>query len=235
MKRKILSLVFSVLIIFINCLCMEENMLFPAIREGSYRQVAEIVAKDPGIVHIIRGSFSPLMKACLHDAVAIAQLLIDRGANPNQCNDKKLYAIHLVQSIEMMELLHTAGVDINTKNENNVPAFLFFAYKKRYDCIEWLLEKKAVVEGDFLERISNNKNLGEQAAIILLDMLKPYVQPDICCVCFEEKKWPEIRLIPCYSQGILKVVNHVNDALCNKCHEIIKITNSCPLCRKNLE
>jgi len=242
MKKKIVSFAFLALVAFVNCLCMEGveqqqlSVLFGAIEQGLYNQVDAIVTEHPQIVHVMRGMHSPLMKACIHDKVEIARFLIEKGARHDQHhNDENpVYAMHLVNSVEMLELLHGAGADMNVNTKYNTPALYLFACQRKNDCVQWLLEKGAIVTGDILERIKNTPELKDFERPVLLELFKPHLQPDTCYVCLEEKKWPDITCVKCYHL-VLKyaVANHINCFLCQVCYDKIKCTtNLCPMCRK---
>ena len=75
-----------------------------------------------------------LMRAVMKNDVALAEVLLSRGARVILTRDGGNNAMHYVQSIEMLRLLHGAGGDINVRNHAGETP-LYIAVEKTMVCI----------------------------------------------------------------------------------------------------
>ncbi len=101
------------------------NKLFGAIEEKDIDTVRSMIKADPTLVNAEYSwgdsgdPFYPsLSHAVLADDIAIARLLLEKGANPNGTCSRRLTALHLAveaNSLEMAQLLldHGTGLNLN--------------------------------------------------------------------------------------------------------------------------
>jgi ankyrin repeat protein len=98
---------------FLSQFYYEENIdIFVASMIGRFERITQILDDSPEQVNITDDYGStPLMEAAFHDQVAVANLLLDRGAEPNVQNQGGITALHLATHPQIIEKLLSQGAD----------------------------------------------------------------------------------------------------------------------------
>ena len=119
------------------------------IREENYEKVSEVLAEFPGYVNITLGDGTfPLMESTKVGNLKIVQLLLSKGADPNQatttegCRTALLYAIWQEHDAIFTLLLDNgANLECVDRNENNVLHELGLSSKPRQHIAKFIVEK----------------------------------------------------------------------------------------------
>jgi len=125
-------LLLSIIVISVDSVDAK-NGLIKAVQSGDINIVDQIA--DENSVNETDGATTPLHEAVrLHDhaeAIQIATLLLDRGANPDARGQERVTALHLAAALgneAMVKLLVQRGANIQLADDKNKTA-LFYAVK----------------------------------------------------------------------------------------------------------
>eukprot|EP01042_Synura_sphagnicola_P036287 gene36287-biopygen408 len=125
-----------------------EEVFLEYVKEGSVKQVAEALRRNPDLIHAIDELIgrSALHLASLYGNTSVVKVLLDRGADFHHRNDNGWTAIHFASwggCTSVVEVLLDRGADIHHKEENGYTA-LYFASEVGYtSVVELLLDRGA--------------------------------------------------------------------------------------------
>lgn len=120
-------------------------------------------------------SQSALIAAVSHNHISTAQLLLDRGANPNLADPAGwtpfIHAVYAGANPELLQLLIARGADINARNDRGVTALYLSSSVGREEQVRFLLNKGAdaqlaTTSGYTPARIAQLKGLDRIVALL---------------------------------------------------------------------
>ncbi len=121
------------------------EMLVAAIEKGDLQWVQERIAKE-NIDAILSNAMAALHVAAHHDQLAVAQYLLDTGADPNIANRYGVTPLMLASANgdnSFVSLLLKAGADPNKTSPEGETPLMLAARAGKLDCIDSLLEQGA--------------------------------------------------------------------------------------------
>jgi ankyrin repeat protein len=153
--------------------------VFAACMAGARERVSELIERDPELVKSYSpDGWTPLHLACFFNQPAIAEALIERGADVqarsrNTMNNAPVHAAAAGRSLEAVRILLEHGADANAKQEGGWAALHEAAQSGNVDMVRLLIGAGAYVHA----RADNNQNAldlaltkGHQAVVDILDV-----------------------------------------------------------------
>ncbi len=147
-RRRDTALGWLALFLAVNCAYaspMDSRPLVAAIEKGDLQFVQERVAKG-NIDAILSNAMAALHVAAYHDQLAVAQYLLDTGADPNIANRYGVTPLMLASANgddAFVSLLLKAGADPNKTSLEGEAPIMLAARTGKLDCIESLLGQGA--------------------------------------------------------------------------------------------
>ncbi len=173
-RARITALVFIVPMLTAAGLRAEE--IHTAAAAGDLNKVRALIEADPTLLES-KGNdgFTPLISACFATQVAVANFLIDKGANVNAKNNWGGTPLYLAtKNFDLMQRLIAKGAEVNVKAFGNFTPLHQAASSGNLKVAKLLIDHGADLnarggEGTVLHRIINRKSKsnGEMAKLLL--------------------------------------------------------------------
>ena len=150
MNVKCLSIVHALVLLLTTGLRAGE--IHEAVGEGNLDRTRALIEADPSLLESKDdGGNTPLHQACMGKQMAIANYLLNQGANVNARNNYGFTPfLHAsagrIPDIEMMEALLAKGADINAKLDRGLTALHFSAMSGNLPAIKFLVERGVDLE-----------------------------------------------------------------------------------------
>jgi ankyrin repeat protein len=126
---------------------MNETAIFDACRRGDLEELEKILVADPGLINLTDAKeFTPLIIAVYNNHPAVAQFLLQKGADPDiqdSAGNTALMGVSFKGYADIALQLLAAGADVNVRNSNGAPALTFAATFGHLRIAELLLQKGA--------------------------------------------------------------------------------------------
>lgn len=133
-----------------------EKQLFEVIRNNrlsediKFAKIDMLIKLGANVNAVEKNDNTPLMMACAFGHEKIARLLIDKGANIHQKNDKGCDALMIASWIgyneKILELLLEKGADVHQKNEDGETALHKAAFNGSKEFVRILLDNGANID-----------------------------------------------------------------------------------------
>uniref|UniRef100_A0A8C6XMQ6 Kinase D interacting substrate 220 n=1 Tax=Naja naja TaxID=35670 RepID=A0A8C6XMQ6_NAJNA len=124
--------------------------LISASKEGHIAIVSELLACNVNIEHRDMGGWTALMWACYKGSTEVAELLLERGANPNITGIQ--YSVYPIiwaagrGHSRIVQLLLQHGAKVNCSDKYGTTPLIWAARKGHLDCVKYLLQMGADVD-----------------------------------------------------------------------------------------
>ncbi|MBF0315665.1 MAG: ankyrin repeat domain-containing protein [Oligoflexia bacterium] len=144
-----------------------EKLIFELINDGDSEGIAQLMAKDPAIIHAVDNNDNTvLMHAILKKNFSLAEILLQKGLDINEEDAKGMTPLMLVVaangSYEMIDYLLQHGAHYDEKNNSGQTAFDIAKSKKNSVIFDQLLKYKTNKERVVFDLIRKNDLVGVQ-------------------------------------------------------------------------